>query len=179
MNSPPTPPPFGPPQPPPPPPPVFGDPTQVQSENRAAVKKGVLFGCGGCGLFIAVILGFVACILLIVFTSMKSTDAYAEAVTRAKASVRVKTELGEPLETGWFTSGSVNVNGAGGHANLNIPLSGPKGSGTLHLEADKRSGQWHFRVLTVTVDGSGKEIDLLNTGPTAMVLALEQSSQRV
>jgi hypothetical protein len=40
-----------------------------------------------------------------------------------------------------------------------VPLSGPKGEGTLHLEATKSGGKWSYSVLRVQTPSG--EIDLL------------------
>ena len=55
------------------------------------------------------------------------------------------------------------ISGAGniGHAELWFPISGPRGSGTVHLVGDKSAGKWEFKILEVTIDGADEEINLL------------------
>ncbi len=114
----------------------------------------------GCLTFLALIVGFVALLVVVIFGALKSTDVYKEAVTRAKANPKVAEALGTPLKEGLFLSGNTNVNGASGEADLAIPISGPKGSGTIYLAAEKSAGQWTYNRLEVEVKGSGKRIDL-------------------
>ena len=64
---------------------------------------------------------------------MKSTDVYKEALARAKADPVVIEALGSPIKDGFLLSGNTNVNGASGESNLAIPISGPKGKGTIRF----------------------------------------------
>lgn len=114
----------------------------------------------GCLSFVALIVGFVALLVVVVFGAMKSTDVYKEAVSRAKSNAEVAEALGTPLKEGWFLSGKTNVDGSSGEADIAIPISGPKGSGTIYAVAEKSAGQWTYTALQVTVKDSGKRIDL-------------------
>jgi hypothetical protein len=67
-----------------------------------------------------------ACIVVLVFGAMKSTDVYKTAIARARASGAVTDALGSPLKEGWFLSGSTNANGSSGNADIAIPISGRK-----------------------------------------------------
>jgi hypothetical protein len=59
-------------------------------------------------------------------------------------------------------SGSFEETGPSGQASFAIPVSGPKGAGTIYVEAKKSAGQWHYEVMAVQLDGSGNRIDLLD-----------------
>ena len=91
----------------------------------------------GCFSVALLFLLFVGSILVIVFSAMKSTDVYKEALTRAKANPAVIEALGSPINDGFLLSGNANVNGASGESNLAIPISGPKGKGTIYVSANK------------------------------------------
>ncbi len=114
----------------------------------------------GCLSMLLLFVGSVAAILTLTFGMMKSSDAYGMAMARAQASPQVRQALGEPFEAGYMVSGRVNVNGAAGDADMAIPLTGPKGSGTLYLVAEKSAGEWIFKKLVLEVDASGARIDL-------------------
>src|SRR4051812_21569528 len=103
----------------------------------------------GCGSIVVIIVAFVATILAVAFTAMRSTDAYKDAVATAQHDPRVIAALGTPIETGFIAGGNVNVNGDSGTAQLDIPISGPKGKGKIHAVADKSSGKWTYSVLRV------------------------------
>jgi hypothetical protein len=104
---------------------------------------------------------FISLIVLVVFGSMKSSDAYKMAVARAKANPQVVEKLGTPIEEGFFVGGNISVANERGNASLTIPISGPKGSATIFADAEKRGGPWEFSVLEVSIKGEARKIDLL------------------
>ena len=116
-------------------------------------------GCLTIAMFFA---AFVGLILVIVFSAMKSSDVYKDAVARAKAEPAVVEALGSPIKDGMFVSGSTNVNGASGQANLAIPIFGPKGEATLYVVEEKSAGAWNYSNLVVEVKETKKRIDLLH-----------------
>jgi hypothetical protein len=153
-----------------PPPVPFGDPTRVNQENRAAVGKGLLFGCGA--LVVAAVV-FVGLIVFGVLSLMRGSDVCEQAVAKAQASSRVQTALGQPITQGWYVTGSINTSNDSGSADVNIPISGPKGSATIHAVATKAAGVWTFSVLRVTLP-DGKQVNLLPvTDVTSSRSALE------
>jgi hypothetical protein len=113
-------------------------------------------------LFVA----FVAAVVLIVFSAVKSTDVYKDALTRAKAHPAVIEALGSPITEGFLLSGNTNVNGASSEANLSIPVSGPKGKGTIYVAATKSLGRWNYSGLVLEIAKTHQRIDLLQR-PTA------------
>ena len=113
-------------------------------------------------LFVA----FVAAVVLIVFSAVKSTDVYKDALIRAKAHPAVIEALGSPITEGFLLSGNTNVNGASGEANLSIPVSGPKGKGTIYVAATKSLGRWNYSGLVLEIAKTHQRIDLLQR-PTA------------
>jgi hypothetical protein len=117
----------------------------------------------GCLTLVAMTVLFVACIVFLVFSVMKSSDAYKIAVARAKSDQRVGAALGTPISEGMFSSGKTNVNGQSGEADLGIPISGPKGKATIYAVATKSEGTWSFSKLDVKIDGTGETIDLNET----------------
>jgi Cytochrome oxidase complex assembly protein 1 len=106
--------------------------------------------CGGCGVTIA----------MIVFSSMKASEPYKDALTAARAHPAVKAELGEPIEAGFMVNGNIAIQNNTGTADISIPISGPKKSGTLHVVGNKADGKWTYSTMDVTTDGGAKKIDL-------------------
>jgi len=115
----------------------------------------------GCLSLLVLLAGLVALVGSIVIGAMRSSDAYGHAVAEARRSPEVAQALGTPLREGLFVSGSVDVKGPSGTASLAIPLSGPKGKGTVYVEATKSAGEWTYSTLVVRVDGTEGRIDLL------------------
>lgn len=94
----------------------------------------------------------------------KDSDAYRKAIEVVAASPDAREYLGTPIETGFWVTGSVEADGDGGHADLEIPVTGPNGSGTVYLVADRSGALWHIRVLSLEIDDTGRRIDLLTPG---------------
>src|SRR5213596_666707 len=117
----------------------------------------------GCFTVALLFLVFVGSIVLIVFSAMKSTDVYKEALARTKADPAVTEALGSPIKDGFLVSGNTNVNGASGESNLAIPISGPKGKGTIYVSAKKSLGQWNYSGLVVEIGQTHQRVDLLQS----------------
>jgi hypothetical protein len=100
---------------------------------------------------------------LIVFSAVKSTDVYKDALARAQAHPSVIEALGSPIKEGFLVSGNTNVNGASGEANLSIPIAGPKGKGTIYVAASKSLGRWNYSGLIVEIEKTRQRIDLLQS----------------
>lgn len=117
----------------------------------------------GCFTVMLLFVIFVGSILVIVFGAMKSTDVYKDALSQARGNSAVIEALGTPIKDGFLVSGNTNVNGASGEANLAIPISGPKGKGTIYVSAKKSLGQWKYSGLVVEVGQTHERIDLLQS----------------
>src|SRR2546430_11193289 len=115
----------------------------------------------GCFTVALLFLAFFGSILVIVFSAMKSTDVYKEALARAKKDPAVIEALGSPIKDGVLVSGNSSVNGASGESNLAIPISGPKGKGTIYVSATKSLGRWNYSGLVVEGWQTHERIDLL------------------
>lgn len=115
------------------------------------VILGVLLVAGGVYLFFSFFEG-----------AFKSSGGYQEALTVARADPAAVRALGTPIEDGWFPTGHVESGGTGGTSDLAIPVSGPRGSGTLYARAVSEMGQWRLTLLVLKVDGTGERIDLLS-----------------
>ena len=97
------------------------------------------------------------------FGALKSTDIYKDALAKARANPEVIDALGSPIKDGMFLSGNTNVNGASGNADLAIPISGPKGKGTIYVAASKSAGRWSYTTLVAEIKRTGERIDLTKT----------------
>jgi hypothetical protein len=118
-------------------------------------------------LIVGLMLGFFVLAILAVcgfvyflFAMLKGSEVAREAVKRATSNPAVVSQLGTPIKTGWLVTGSINLNNSSGDADLSIPISGPKGNGTIYLTAHKSEGSWTYSVLHVVIERSGERIDL-------------------
>jgi len=118
------------------------------------------WGCIGCGALLVLCAGVVAAILIFIVGAIKETDVYRGASHRVENDPRVIAALGSPVETGWWMSGHINVDGSGGNANFVFPVRGPKGNGKVSVAATRNRNGWTYDELTFT-PSSGPPIDLL------------------
>jgi len=125
--------------------------------NANGVLERLLFsgvgGGGGALLFVFVIYGAVT-------GAIKNSDAYQEGMARARANPEVVAALVEPIESGFWVSGSINVNGSSGDVDVSIPISGPKGAGTLYVVGTRSAGLWQYSAMEVEVPDRASRIDL-------------------
>ena len=113
----------------------------------------------GCLTVFAGFVAFILCIVFFVFSVIKSSDVYKTALARAKNDPRVIAALGTPIKDGMVPSGKTNSNGSVGTADIAIPISGPKGKGTIYAIGTKSGGEWEFSKLSVEIQ-NGETIDL-------------------
>ena len=130
----------------------------MTDSTRPAWVRWVALGCVGLFVFVGLVVwAFVNLIL----GSLKQSGAYTDALAKVRADPAAIAALGRPIEPGFFVSGSVNVSGPSGEAELAILVEGSRGEGTLYLEATKRAGEWEYALLELAVDGREDRIDLL------------------
>jgi hypothetical protein len=138
----------------PPQPPIQSPPPRAS--GGSGCLKGALIGCGV--LILLGVAGFGA-LFFFVFSAIKSSYVYTEAVRRAQSNPQVIARLGTPIESGWWVSGNVNIKGQSGNAEISIPIHGPKANATIHADATQENSNWKFTRLVV--EGGGPPIDLL------------------
>ena len=134
-------------------PPPFGDPTQFEADRRRAIFKGVGLGLGGCLvlglLFLLVVTGFV----IMVFSFIRNSDAVEMAMTAVRTNPEAAKALGEPIEKGWWVTGSINTENGKQSADVRVPVSGPSGDGVVHLVGICENGQaWVFTILQLELE---------------------------
>jgi hypothetical protein len=98
--------------------------------------------------------------------AIHNAEATRLSIATAESNPVLSEQLGRPLKTGWYVSGSIDVQPGSGHAELTIPVSGPKGSGNIYSEARKQGGVWKLESLQFGKNGSSDILDLL-AGPTS------------
>ena len=126
----------------------------------------MLLALAAVGFFVALFFG--------ILSLLKSSDAYQQAVAKAQASPAVVEALGQPVKPGWWLTGSINVSGTSGNADIAIPISGPKGNGTVYAVAVKQADQWRFKRLEVAVEGQAQRIALVPPQPAIPPTVREQ-----
>src|ERR1700689_3179579 len=110
--------------------PQAGAPTMMPNQNRSWLGRNwiwllaAFFVCGAV---------FVVGIFALIMGAMRSSDVAREATARAQSNAVLAQRLGSPISEGWFVGGSINVSPGAGDADLSVPVSGPKGKGTVYV----------------------------------------------
>ena len=111
-------------------------------------------------MLILVILAVIAIAVAGVFTVIRKSQVFLDAMQRAQNDPRVVAALGEPVRPSWLVTGSVKTENDNGSADLSVGIEGSKQKGRLSIVATKVDGRWNYSTLRVTPD-KGDPIDLL------------------
>jgi len=98
--------------------------------------------------------------VFVVFSFIKSSEAYRGAHDKAIHDPRVIAALGAPIKDGYWVSGTVNVRDHSGEADFKFPISGPKDSATVHAIGTLDQNGWTYGEIEVTPK-NGPPIDVL------------------
>jgi hypothetical protein len=108
---------------------------------------------------------FVAFILFCSFGLLRNSDPVRLALAKARTNASVLEQIGQPIHEGWLVKGKLHTTDTSGHAELSIPIDGPKGKGAIDLVADKNLSTWSFSKLQVAPENGTARINLLESGP--------------
>jgi hypothetical protein len=105
---------------------------------------------------------FVGGIFLFVFHQVGNSDAAAVARSFLRSNERLKQDIGEVRDFGWFITGNINIQNSGGTATLNLRVIGMRK--TVHATVDLiyRSGKEWRVTSAVYTNEAGKTIELFN-----------------
>jgi hypothetical protein len=120
---------------------------------RAVQKKWALASL----IFVAVIFPLV---FSLVFSILKG-EAYHQSLLKIKENSEVIELVGEPIEPGYFISGSVNTSGPNGQAAIKYSVSGPNGTADVYVYATKHMESWHIDQLSVNSEEKNKKIEII------------------
>ncbi len=101
---------------------------------------------------VVVIALFIGSLFFAIDKSFRQSDVYSMSLDRARNSSCVLGKLGAPLIAKGMIEGSINTQGSDGSADLQIPVHGPKGSGSLNVSGKKMDGHWNLNSLTLMDD---------------------------
>jgi hypothetical protein len=118
--------------------------------------------------------------LLLVHSLLHEAEPAKVALQRAQGSPEVVQRLGTPVTPGWFIKGSISLENDTGHADLEIPIQGPRGQGEIHVIADKEFGRWTYTDMKVGFKTGDQIIDLLGgSSPAAKSIHTDRTTESV
>ena len=116
---------------------------------------------GGClGLLVVFIL-FIGSIFYGVTAVLEESQPYEYALETINQDKGITSALGSPIVKDGMIQGSYNNSNGHKTADMKIPISGPKGSGTLFVKATRNDGDWTYNVIRVEIKDD-ESIDLLH-----------------
>lgn len=109
----------------------------------------------GVAIWVLVIGGIFTSIASVPY-AIKNSEVYAISMDAARANQQVNDSLGDGWDDAFWVFGSLAVNAGGaGQAAFSIPVSGPKGSGSLVTRGIRTGGVWDVRLAVLYVEGRG------------------------
>ena len=141
------------------PPPAYGGVPPVKKRSGLKIVLTVL------GVLVLLFVLLIGGIVYFVFAALKHSEATKTAVHTAEGDPGVQGALGTPLVVGTFVSGSNNTNNGAGDAHLVIPVTGPKGAGTIYTDEVLTAGAWKVTMLEVQPkDQSAARLKIVEDG---------------
>ena len=119
---------------------------------------------GGAIAYLFVIL-FVVGIFFFVFGLMKESNVYKMSFHAVQNNPEVIEIIGTPIESGFFIIGNISTGGAGGEANIQYTITGPKDEGEVYVYATKKQGKWTMHQLGVYIEANDKTISIIAPPP--------------
>ena len=116
------------------------------------------WGLAGIGV-VVVFVGLMVAGVGVAFIALRNSEAYTIGVSKVESNRESVAALGTPISTG-MPSGNISTTGPSGFANISFSVTGPKGKGTVYVDAVKDTGQWKAKRVELEIEGSGKRIDL-------------------
>src|SRR5882762_10505477 len=111
------------------------------------------------GLLVVLLVGG---ILLFVFQQIGNSDAAAVSRSFLKSNERLKQDIGEVKDFGWFITGNINIQKSSGTATLSLKVIDARKTVNATVDLIYRSGkEWRVTSAAYT-DEAGKTIELFN-----------------
>ena len=109
---------------------------------------------GGCFTLIIVAVIAIGSLFYGVTNAIEDSQPYEFALEKINADEDLVNALGTPIEKDGIVSGSWNYINGKKSAKMTIPISGPKGSGMLFVEATGEDQDWTYHVIRVEIEDS-------------------------
>ncbi|HKS28694.1 MAG TPA: cytochrome c oxidase assembly factor Coa1 family protein [Pyrinomonadaceae bacterium] len=122
------------------------------------------------GLFLAFLL-FVGGVVGIAFYSVANSDAAVTAKEFLRGNEKLKHDIGEVKDFGYFVTGEIKTEGGGGRARLHLKVIGERRTVNASVRLEYRdSGAWRVREASYQNE-SGVTVELVEDSQTNKVTA--------
>lgn len=116
----------------------------------------------GCLTFIVLSIIFAITLYTGVSTLFKDSEPYEMAMQSLNSNEYVIEKLGQPIEADGMFKGSINYENNNASADIQVPVKGSKGEGTLTVIAQKENDIWSYILMQVELDDNDEIINLLD-----------------
>lgn len=128
----------------------------MTTKKIVAIVLSILFA------LVLLVVIFAGGILLFVFHQVGNSDAAEVARTFLRSNERLKQDIGEVRDFGWFITGNINIQSGSGTATLNLRVIGTRKTVNSTVDLIYRNGKdWRVTSAAYT-DEAGKTIELFN-----------------
>lgn len=103
---------------------------------------------------------FIIGAVIAIKVALKQSEPFKLAEERLLNNSAVVSMLGEPIHTG-LPSGSIEVSGSKGKADISFSVEGSKDQGTVYLDAFRDFGAWKFNRIELDIKGAQRRLNLL------------------
>jgi len=110
---------------------------------------------------IFVVVAIAALIWAVVFLN-RAVAPVRLAVNAAQASSEFRNAVGQPVKTGVFVRGRMDLFSSAGNAHLTIPVSGERGRGVLREWAQQDAGKWRLCGLVYRPEGGESQVTIVS-----------------
>jgi len=108
----------------------------------------------GCFTFILLLVIFATSLFFGITGAFEDSQPYEYALEQINTDEDLIKALGSPIVKDGYINGSFNnVNGKKS-ASLVVPVAGPKGTGTLYIEATGKENNWIYHLIRVEIENS-------------------------
>lgn len=118
---------------------------------------------GGCLSLIIIGVVAIGTIFYSVTTAIEDSKPYEYALEKINKDEDLINALGAPIEKNGLVSGNWNYTNGKKSADMSIPIAGPKGEGTLFVEATGEGDNWVYHIIRVEIEDL-EPIDVLEQG---------------
>ncbi len=111
--------------------------SQPLSGGKNGRSKLKLFGCIGIALIISgvIVVGIFSLVIGGLYFGTKSTEEFKCAIAEVRKNEKALAALGSPIEDGYLVIPNIEISGSRREVYFSVPLTGPKGSGTLNVSS--------------------------------------------
>lgn len=106
---------------------------------------------GGCLSLIVVFIVFIGSVFYGVTAVLEESQPFEYALETINQDEEITNALGSPIVKDGMIQGSYNNNNGIKTADMKIPVSGSKGSGTLFVKATGKDDNWTYDIIRVEI----------------------------